>query len=154
MLKLRHVRNGRDFREWSPRVLRTRYESEVHMNADRTPVPVSPNALRRFVRTFRLAWRLLMDSRISLLPKLIIPVATLIIISPIDLLNFIPIVGEVDDVFLFFLSILLFIEFCPRAIVDAHRAALDAEMGVPRANDENVVDGTYRVIDDDPAHKS
>lgn len=123
------------------------------MSDERKPVTTSPNALAQTVRTLRLVWRLIKDPQVSSLPKLI-PFAGLIyVISPIDLIpDFIPGFGQLDDIGIVVLSIALFIEFCPRAIVAAHRAALDAEMAPPRANDD-VVDSTYRVVDDDTLRK-
>jgi uncharacterized membrane protein YkvA (DUF1232 family) len=154
MLKLRHVCTGERAVQFLPCGVRICKKDEVEMSDERKPVIASPNALTQTVRTARLVWRLFKDPRISFLPKLI-PVAGLAyVISPIDLIpDFILGLGQLDDIGIVLLAIALFIEFCPRAIVDAHRAALDAEMGVPHANDDTVVDGTYRVVDDDAPRK-
>lgn len=125
------------------------------MSEERKPVVASDRvgALAQFVRSLRLVWRLLQDSRVPALPKLIIPAAILYVLSPIDLLpDFILGLGQFDDVAIVFLSIALFVEFCPRAIVEEHRRAL-AE-GEPTAgySEDGVVEGSYRVVrDDDPA---
>lgn len=123
------------------------------MSQENKPVVTSPGALRQIVRTLRLVWRLLNDTRISLFPKLIPAAALAYVLSPIDLVpDFVLGLGQIDDVGIVVLGIALFIEMCPRAIVDAHRAALDAEMGVPR-KDADVIDGSYRVVDDDKSAK-
>jgi uncharacterized membrane protein YkvA (DUF1232 family) len=119
------------------------------MSNDKKPVVASPGALAQIVRTLRLVWRLLNDPRISLFPKLIPLAAVLYVLSPIDLLPDLVLgFGQLDDVGISMLGIALFIEMCPRAIVDEHRAALAAEMGTPR-KEEEVIDGSYRVVDDD-----
>ena len=124
------------------------------MSNERKPVVTSPGALAQLVRQLRLVWRLLKDSRISLFPKLIPLAAVAYIISPIDLLpDFVLGLGQVDDVGIALLGVALFMEVCPRAIVDEHRAALDEPGGGPRG-EEQVIDGTYRVVpDDDPSKK-
>ena len=123
------------------------------MSDERKPVVASPGALAQLVRNLRLVWRLLKDSRVPLFPKLIPFAALLYIFSPIDLLpDFALGLGQVDDLGILLLGIALFVETCPRAIVDAHRAALDAERAKPRGNEE-VIDGTYRVVPDDEPKK-
>ena len=116
------------------------------MSNDKRPVVTSPGALAQAARTLRLVWRLFKDSRVTLLPKLI-PVAALIyVVSPIDLLpDFVLGLGQIDDLGIILLGITLFIESCPRVIVAEHRAALDAEMSAP-PKEEDVIDGTYRVV--------
>jgi uncharacterized membrane protein YkvA (DUF1232 family) len=67
-------------------------------------------------------------------------------LSPIDLIpDFVLGLGQLDDLGIALLGIALFVEMCPRAIVDKHRAALEAEMGPP-TKEEDVIDGTYRVV--------
>ena len=124
------------------------------MSEGRKPVATSPGALKQIVRTLRLVWRLLNDSRVPLFPKLIPIAALAYIVSPIDLIPDLVLgLGQIDDLGIALLGITLFIDMCPRAIVDAHRAALDAEMGAPQ-KEEDVIDGAYRVVDDDDSRKS
>ncbi len=122
------------------------------MNQERKPI-VSANqvgTIANFVRTLRLVWRLLKDSRVPTFPKLIIPAALLYILSPIDLIPDLMLgLGQIDDVAIFFLSISLFIEMCPSAIVAEHRAALAAENARTQPPQEEVIEGSYRVVSDD-----
>lgn len=122
------------------------------MNQTNKPVVTSPNALAQFVRTLRLVWRLLKEPRVSLFPKLI-PVAALVyVLSPIDLLpDFILGLGQLDDFGILLLGIALFLELCPKEIVAEHRRALDAEWTASHPN-ENVIDGSYRVVHDEEPH--
>ena len=122
------------------------------MSNERKPVVTSPGALAQMLRTLRLVWRLLKDPRVPLFPKLIPLGVIAYIVSPIDLIpDFVLGLGQLDDLGITLLGIALFIEMCPHAIVDEHRAALDAEMGPP-PKEEDVIDGTYRVVprDEEP----
>jgi uncharacterized membrane protein YkvA (DUF1232 family) len=125
------------------------------MDPTNKPTVAPTNALEQVVRTLRLLWRLFRDSRVSLLPKLI-PIAALVyVVSPIDLVpDFILGLGQLDDLGIVMLGIALFIELCPKEIVAEHRRALGAQTSASRSN-ENVVDGTYRVIhDDEPSREN
>ncbi len=122
------------------------------MSEQRKPV-VSPDTvgvLAQFVRTLRLVWRLLNDSRVSFMPKLIIPAAALYVISPVDLIPDVILgLGQLDDIGVVALAIALFIELCPRSIVEEHRRAIAADAGLGPNRDENVIDGSYREVQDD-----
>lgn len=121
------------------------------MNEHTKPVVTSSNvnALAQIVRTLRLVWRLLNDARVSRIPKLIIPAALLYIISPIDLFPDLALgLGQLDDVGIVALAIALFIEACPRPLVEEHRRALAAEHSASDAN-EDVIEGSYRHVSDD-----
>ncbi len=122
------------------------------MSQERKPVPASDalGALGQLMRTLRLVWRLMQDPRVPGLPKLIIPAAILYVLSPIDLVpDMILGLGQIDDVAILFLSISFFIELCPPDVVAEHRKALAAGMASPAGSDEEVVEGTYRVVSDD-----
>ncbi len=122
------------------------------MNEERKPTVSAEKlgAIANFVRTLRLVWRLLKDPRVPTFPKLIIPAGILYILSPIDLIpDFILGLGQVDDIAIFFLSISLFIEMCPPALVAEHRAALAAENARTKPPQEDVIEGSYRVVSDD-----
>ena len=122
------------------------------MSEQRKPV-VSPDTVgvwTQFVRTLRLVWRLLNDSRVSTLPKLIIPAGAIYVLSPIDLIPDVILgLGQLDDIGIIALAVTLFIEFCPRNIVDEHRRAIAAESGLGSNRDEDVIDGSYREVKDD-----
>lgn len=105
--------------------------------------------LAQFVQTLRLVWRLFNDARVSLFPKLIIPAALLYVLSPVDLApDFILGLGQLDDLGIVALALALFIEVCPRAIVEEHRRALAAEHAAPPA-DETVIEGSFRHLPKD-----
>ncbi len=126
------------------------------MSEQRKPVitPDTVGVLTQLVRTLRLVWRLLNDSRVSILPKLIIPAAALYVISPIDLIPDVILgLGQLDDIGVVTLAIALFIELCPRKIVEEHRRAIAADAGSGAIREEDVIDGSYREVRDDEPPK-
>ncbi len=122
------------------------------MNQDRKPLVSADKvgALAQFVRTLRLAWRLFFDGRVPLWPKLIIPIGAAYVISPVDLIpDFILGLGQLDDIGIVILCVALFIELCPRAIVAEHRRSIAQETGSSSRSEDDVVEGSYRVMHDD-----
>ncbi len=94
------------------------------------------NFLQQFFYDIELAWRLFWDKRVSFFPKLI-PLAWLAyFLSPIDIApDVAPVLGQVDDLSLFFIALKLFISLAPRAIVDEYLE----RMGLLRHGKEEVV---------------
>jgi len=122
------------------------------MSQDRQPV-VSPDhvgALTQALRTLQLVWELVKDSRVPLFSKLILLASAVYVISPVD---FIPDVilglGQLDDLAVVMLAVRMVIEFWPRDVVEEHRREI---AGVKLSGD--VIDGAYRVVDDDPTQPS
>lgn len=108
-------------------------------------------ALTQMLRTLRLVWRLLRDSRVPIFPKLIILAAAIYVISPVDLIPDVILgLGQLDDLGVALFAIAVFIELCPRAIVDEHRRAIAAEAGEPaKPPDGEIIEGSSRVVSDD-----
>jgi len=126
------------------------------MNQQKTPVvsPETVGVVAQTLRTLQLVWRLVFDSRVSFLPKLIIPATFAYVISPIDLIPDVILgLGQLDDIGVVMLAIALFIQLCPRKIVEEHRQAIARQVaGTAKADDENVIDGSYREVKDDESH--
>jgi uncharacterized membrane protein YkvA (DUF1232 family) len=107
--------------------------------------------LTEILRNAQLAWHLLIDRRVSLLLKLIIPGLMLgYLILPVDFFpDFIPVLGQLDDLALLALGIKIFIELSPRDIVREYRGEWagtpPADPAEPTANGETL-DAEYRVI--------
>jgi uncharacterized membrane protein YkvA (DUF1232 family) len=69
----------------------------------------------------RLLWGLLRDSRVEIVDKLLVAGAIAYIVAPIDLIpDFIPFLGEVDDVFLLVLSIRRLLQNAGRKVLLSH----------------------------------
>ena len=110
---------------------------------------LAPRFLPHVVRFGRLVWRLSFDKRVPLALRLLLPVALLYAVSPIDLVrDTIPILGRFDDLIFIALSLLLLVKLSPKEAVDEHNGVVPPSKR-PEDNDpDNVVDGTGRIIDD------
>ena len=111
--------------------------------ADKRDIMIPPQGgvIRDFVLRVKLILRLLGDRRVSPWLK-IIPVAGLAyLVSPFDLIPDIvlPVIGELDDAAVLWLTNYLFIELCPPEIVAEHVKALGANAKRPE-DDEDVID--------------
>jgi uncharacterized membrane protein YkvA (DUF1232 family) len=78
----------------------------------------------------KLAYCLLRDKRIPAAPKAALLGALGVIVSPIDLPAWIPVLGELDMLALGILAVQTFIEACPEEIRQEHEAALAAKQSV------------------------
>jgi len=92
----------------------------------------------------RLAWHLLRDPRVPSYLKVSIPAVTaLYVLVPFDFIpDFIPVLGQIDDVAAIVLGIRLFIQLAPKEVVAEHEAALSGKVTV---DEQEVVDADYRV---------
>jgi uncharacterized membrane protein YkvA (DUF1232 family) len=72
-------------------------------------------------RFLKLLWGLVTDTRVAMIDKLLVAGAIAYILTPIDLIpDFIPFLGEVDDIYLLLLSVRRLIENAGRAVVLSH----------------------------------
>src|SRR4030088_1454793 len=74
----------------------------------------------------KLAYCLLRDGRVPAAPKAVLLGALLLIVSPIDLPAWVPLMGELDMLALGVLAVSTFIEACPAEIRREHEDALEA----------------------------
>lgn len=72
--------------------------------------------------TAKLAYCLFRDERVPLAPKLALGGALGLIVSPLDLPAWIPVVGDLDVLALGVLAVKVFVDACPEAVVEEHRA--------------------------------
>lgn len=117
--------------------------------ADRKDLMIPPQGgmIRDFVLRVKLILRLIGDRRVSFWLK-IIPVAGLAyLVSPIDLIPDIalPIIGELDDAAVLWLTNALFIELCPPEVVREHVKAISDKA---QGRDDDVVDADSVEIKD------
>jgi len=78
----------------------------------------------------KLAYCLLRDPRIPAAPKAALLGALGLIVSPIDLPAWIPVLGDLDMLALGILAVQTFIEACPEEIRKEHETALAAKQSV------------------------
>ena len=97
----------------------------------------------------RLIMRLMMDKRVPIRSKLIIPVGIIYMISPFDIIpDFLIGLGWLDDIFAIVATLTLFLLSIPSDILREHIGGGKAS---PPAGEGNVIDGTSRVVDDKDA---
>ncbi len=86
-------------------------------------IPRSSGFFQDLTNRFRLISRLLMDSRVNPLIK-ILPVATLAyVVWPFDLLP----ANPIDDAFVIWIGTTLFVELCPPQVVQEHIQSLNQQ---------------------------
>ncbi|HZK72576.1 MAG TPA: hypothetical protein VFD88_01065 [Clostridia bacterium] len=78
----------------------------------------------------KLAYCLLRDERVPAAPKAVLMGVLVLIVSPIDLPAWVPLMGELDMLALGVLAVTTFIEACPESIRREHEEALKAGQSV------------------------
>jgi uncharacterized membrane protein YkvA (DUF1232 family) len=125
------------------------------------------NILQEIWQNGQLAWRLYTDPRVSFLLKAMVPVLGLAyFIMPIDLLpDFIPVLGQLDEVAIVLLLVRLFIALAPPDVVADYKGGASGSQAGPSAQNaagsgassngaapktarEDVIDADYRVVND------
>ncbi len=83
--------------------------------------------VRGFVGQARLSWRLFRDPRVPVFTKSI-PVLTIVyLLSPVNwLIEWIPVLGQMEDIAVLGLGMTLFIRLAPQEVVDEYRLRLSA----------------------------
>ncbi|TME16420.1 MAG: hypothetical protein E6I70_10085 [Chloroflexi bacterium] len=94
-------------------------------------------------RNAKLAYCLLRDPRVPTAPKAALLTALGLIVSPVDLPAWIPVVGELDVLALGILAVKVFIDACPDELQAEHRAALERRESV-WDDDRRLLVGTAR----------
>lgn len=109
--------------------------------------------LNGIIRDVRLAWRLFLDQRVPGILKLIPPAALMYTLFPVDFVpDLVPGLGQLDDLGIILLSIKLFIQLAPPAIVQQHLSEIEAVPGAWRVvngerpgQSNQVIDPPYRI---------
>jgi uncharacterized membrane protein YkvA (DUF1232 family) len=83
---------------------------------------------RHFPSFARLYWRLFRDRRVTLLPKVLLVLVGIYVVSPIDVVpDFVPVIGAMDDLGVLLGGLWLFVRLCPPAVVREHVTRIGAE---------------------------
>jgi uncharacterized membrane protein YkvA (DUF1232 family) len=84
--------------------------------------------MRSFVNRLKLIARLMADSRVNVLLKLL-PIASLgYLILPADLTPVVPFINALDDAAILWMGSSLFVELCPDDVVEEHKKALESNL--------------------------
>jgi uncharacterized membrane protein YkvA (DUF1232 family) len=121
-------------------------------NQSRQIKPMSTGFLADLIRQARLAWRLLLDPRVPLWTKTVVPASLVYLILPVDFVpDFLLGLGQLDDLAVIILGAKLFIELCPPEIVREHMQDLMGESNWHIEADDSstsaseVIDAPYEI---------
>ena len=110
----------------------------------------APRFMPHILRFARLVWRLSFDKRVPLFLRLLLPVAILYAISPIDLVrDTVPVLGRFDDLIFIAMALLLLVKLSPKEVVDEHNGVIPPSDRPEDKDPDKVVDSTGRIIDDE-----
>lgn len=106
------------------------------------------NVLQEIWQSGQLAYKLFTDARVSALLKVFVPVAAFAyFILPVDFLpDFIPFLGQLDEVAIFLLLMRLFISMAPPEVVAEYKGA--ATKSNAKQNRDDVIDADFHVVND------
>ena len=97
----------------------------IHVPKDMTEVV---DIIRRLPTYIRLVWALLRDGRVPAQQKLILVGIAAYVVLPIDLIpDFVPVLGQLDDIAVVLLGLDLFIRGAPPEIVEEHLARISQD---------------------------
>ena len=100
---------------------------------------------------FGLVYRLMRDRRVPLRAKLIVPAAIIYLIVPFDFVPaIIPIAGLLDDILALIVAVSLFVTIVPRDVLAEHLGRRGRSDGASPPKGK-IIDGEYRVVEDDDA---
>ena len=118
-------------------------------------IPSQGGVLQDTLLRIKLIIRLLGDRRVNPWLKLVPIAGILYLVSPLDLIPdvMLPVIGELDDIAILWLTNHFFIEFCPPEVVREHvrnlvnnNAIIDEERN--KTSDDDVVDGEAMDVTD------
>ena len=115
---------------------------------------LGPRLIPPVARRVRLAWKLVSDSRVPLLLRLLVPGTLVYFLTPVGRL---PLVGPVGYILVLCVALWLLFNLAPRNVVESHapwRANRRAEE--PKEKDgSRVVEGSYQLVEEEePPDKS
>jgi uncharacterized membrane protein YkvA (DUF1232 family) len=104
-------------------------------------LPRNLGFFRQLIEQVRLAWALLLDSRVPWLTKVIPLAAIAYVLSPIDLApDVIPVLGQIDDLGIIMMAISIFNSIAPPEVVEEAVYRLRSPLRVRREGGETIID--------------
>ncbi len=109
-----------------------------------------PRILPPIIRFLRLVWRLTFDKRVSIFLRMLVPLALIYVVSPIDLApdKFGPI-ARADDIIVLGLAVLFLTKLAPKHVVDELTGSSLRRDRPEEKDPSKVVDGSARIVDDE-----
>lgn len=111
--------------------------------------------IRMYWRQLVLTFRLLRDRRVAWWAKIVGVAPFVYVVFPFDVVpDFIPVLGQLDDIAIVWLGMKLFEAVVPDMIVGEHRAALGMPLEHPAPPPEDTIHSSqYRVVEEDEKPK-
>ncbi len=114
--------------------------------AGRSSWLTKPALLRTLLGQLRVALRLMREPSVPVMTRALPPIAALYLIFPLDFIpDFLPVLGQLDDLGVVVLALELFLKLCPPRAKAFHEAALargDRYAPMPATGD--VIDAEWR----------
>ena len=111
------------------------------------------NLVPALLRLVPLVIQLMGDRRVPGFLKLLVPVALIYVISPIDLIpDFIGGVGWLDDLIAIATAVTIFLQFSPKPVVEGYRRrwwGFARPKDEPRERPRTTIEGYYEVLKDE-----
>lgn len=111
------------------------------------------NLVPALLRLVPLVMQLMGDRRVPGLLKLLVPLALIYVISPIDLIpDFIGGVGWIDDLIAIATAVMIFLQFSPKPVVEGYRRrgwGFVRPKDEPRDRAQTTIEGYYEVLEDE-----
>ena len=113
---------------------------------------LAPRMIPRFVRTGYVVLKLLFDSRVPLLLRLLVPASLLYFVHPISRL---PYLGPIGFLALLFLASFILLNLAPRDVVEGYAPwrARDRTETRTKGDSSRVVEGRYHLVDEEETTK-
>jgi uncharacterized membrane protein YkvA (DUF1232 family) len=99
----------------------------------------------------------MLDKRVPLRLKLILPVTLIYLISPLDIVpDILPVLGRIDDILMIIIGIAIFLGMAPKGIVSEHLQGTPVTGKSRNGKDrkDKVIDGQYRNVEEDEAENT
>ena len=105
-----------------------------------------PAVLRTLVSHVRLAVRLMREPGVPLVTKALPVLTAFYVISPLDLVpDFVPVLGQLDDLGIILIALEAFLRLCPAAAVAFHRGAIVENLRyTPMSSTGDFIDTEWR----------
>lgn len=108
-----------------------------------------PRVLPPLIRFARLVWRLTWDKRVPIALRVLLPLAIVYALSPLDLIrDRVPVIGRFDDLVILGLALLLLTKLAPQRVIDEHMGKPPLSNRPEDKDPSKVVDSTSKLIDE------
>ena len=99
----------------------------------------------------RLIFRLMLDGRVPLRVKLMIPAILAYLVLPFDIIpDIVPVLGYIDDLVVVIVSLVLFLGMVPKGLLSEYtRGSRKRPRNSGSRPGRTVIDGQYRIVKDD-----